>query len=155
MGIGVKFFICSVGDPEKDYDEENLERIIEKKAFILHKDTKRKGAYSQIQSGDILLLKFKKRLIGYGRTTGIDTLDLPYWNLAARVEKWVFKEENAPEVGISYEGMNQELLNGGQYDTVKEITGNFAMEKIKQIDSTSELYQDLQAGIEIPTSDDT
>jgi hypothetical protein len=33
-----KYFACSVGEPGKGYDDENLDRIIRNSAFILNED---------------------------------------------------------------------------------------------------------------------
>jgi len=75
-----RFFACSVGEPGKDYVDENLDRILSTKTFVLHDDAKQKGSYESIKPGDILLLKYNHYFIGYGKTTGrqvISNLPLP------------------------------------------------------------------------------
>ena len=45
--MGINYFACSVCKPGEDYCKENFDRIISKTAFILHEDTKQKGAYEK------------------------------------------------------------------------------------------------------------
>ncbi len=40
-----KFFIGSVGEPNKDYTEENRIRCISLNAHVMHKDTTQKGVF--------------------------------------------------------------------------------------------------------------
>ena len=137
------FFACSVGAPGEDYDKENLERIIKSKAFILHEDTKQKGVYDDINQGDILLLKYNKNFVAFGETTGITTSEDEGWNLFAPVREWLFKNPVDPEEGVSIYGIGYNTDEGGQYGTVKKISQNFSLEKIKQINGTSTIYLNM------------
>lgn len=137
-----KYFACSVGEPGKGYDDENLDRIIENSAFILHEDTVQKGLYSQISPGDILILKYKKMLIAYGETLGRHQSEDKEWNLMAPVKKWYFFDKGNPKSGIHYYGiMEGTLIGSGQMGTVKGLETNFAIASLKQIDSDSELIK--------------
>ena len=139
----LKFYACSVGQPGKDYVERNLERILKNKSFILHKDTIQKGVYSSIQPGDILLLKYNSNFIAYGKTIGIITTDNQEWNLRAPVIEWIFKDPDDPRKGIKTYGIGYETIGGGPYGTVKELTMNFGLQKIKEINRSSDLYMDI------------
>lgn len=135
-----KFYACSVGEPGKEYDEENLQRILEQNAFILHQDTLQKGAYENISEGDILILKYKTKFIGYGEALQIKTTDAKEWNLLAPVKKWYFKNIDNKEDGIETYGIGFNTEAGGQYGTVKELNEKFGFEKLKQIDQASDLF---------------
>lgn len=135
-----RFFACSVGEPNMDYDDENLERIIQKKAFILHEDAKQKGVYEDIKSGDILLLKYKSNFIGYGETTGKTKSDDLEWNLFAPVIEWFFFNPDQPQEGISYYGIKTNTEGGGVYGTVKELSQNFAIDKMREINAKCNLF---------------
>lgn len=137
------FFACSVGDPGKDYDEENLERIIKNKAFILHQDAKQKGVYENINRGDILLLKYKNQFIGYGESEGVSTSDDEEWNLWAKVREWIFKDPGNPNEGVSTHGIGWSTNAGGQYGTVKELSQDFSLIKMKEINEESEIYNKI------------
>jgi len=143
-----KFYACSVGKPDEDYDEENLKRIIDNKSFILHESTKQKGVYENIVAGDILLLKYRNNFIAYGETTGKKTTMDEGWNLTAPVEEWYFKDLNDPAIGIGTYGIQWSTLEGaGQMGTVKEIEEEFGMEKLVKIYSSSQLLKKIMAEI--------
>ena len=138
------FFACSVGEPTKGYDEQNLKRIISSKAFVLHKDTKQKGVYDDIMPGDILLLKYNKNFVAYGETTGRKTTNDEEWNLTAPVYEWNFKDANNPKLGVETYGIQWSTLEGaGQMGTVKELDEKFGIEKIKKIDDNTQLFKNI------------
>jgi 5-methylcytosine-specific restriction protein B len=139
-----KFFACSVGEPGKDYVDENLNRIIQRKAFILHEDTIQKGVYEDIKLGDILFLKYNNNFIGFGETTGINISDDEEWNLYAPVTEWVFKNPKQPKEGVSSYGIGRNTDRGGVYGTVKELSQKFSIEKMKEINDSCKLYIDLK-----------
>jgi hypothetical protein len=144
-----RFFACSVGEPGKGYDEENLQRIIDNKAFVLHRDTIQKGVYEEIAPGDILLLKYRNGFVAYGETTGKVTTADPEWNLTAPVKEWFFKNEKNPAIGVSAYGIQDSTLAGsGQMGTVKEIDEKFGLEKLKEIDGNSQLYTTIIKDLE-------
>lgn len=139
-----KFFACSVGEPTKGYDEENLRQIIEKKAFILHEDAIQKGVYEEIGNGDIILLKYRKNFVAYGETSGRETTEDEEWNLTAPVIEWHFKDPNDPSVGVRTYGIQWNTFEGaGQMGTVKEIDETFAINKIKEINTSSQLFKNI------------
>ncbi len=141
----IRFYACSVGKPEDDYDEENLQRIIENKAFILYRDTTQKGVYDEIQKGDILILKYQKKFIGYGETTGIITNNVLNngWDLWAPVIEWYFFNTENVEQGVSSYGIGWDTIRGGQYGTVKELNQSFGIKKLFEINSKTNLYKEL------------
>jgi DNA polymerase III delta prime subunit len=138
------FFACSVGQPTKEYDEENLNRIINSKAFVLHEDTNQKGVYDDIKPGDILLLKYRKKFVAYGETSGKQTTNDDEWNLTAPVIEWHFMDINNPEIGVGTYGIQWSTLEGaGQMGTVKELDETFGLEKIRKIDDQSILFKNI------------
>ncbi|WP_336718254.1 AAA family ATPase [Chryseobacterium mucoviscidosis] len=136
----MKFYSCSVGEKGKGYDEENLNRIIEKKAFILHENTPQKGTYNMIKQGDILLLKYRSHFIAYGKANEIFTSDDEEWNLTAPVEEWFFFDESNKERGIHIYGMKEATLSGSQYGTVKPLYHTFSFNTIKKINKNTDLF---------------
>jgi 5-methylcytosine-specific restriction protein B len=138
-----KFFACSVGQPGMGYDEENLERIQTNSAFILHQDTNQKGVYNEIDNGDILLLKFRGRFIAFGEALGIRSSADAEWNLLAPVRKWHFMDSSLLSAGVPIYGIGYNTQGGGPYGTVKEIKPAFAIDKLKDLDPTAELYKSL------------
>ena len=145
----LKFFACSVGEPGKDYVEENLERIITNRAFILHENTPQKGVYDQIKKGDILLLKYNKQFIAYGVTIERKQTDDIEWNLRAMVKEWIFKNSENHKEGIPTYGIGFETSGGGKYGTVKDLTPNFGLLKMKEINSQSHAYRKIMNEIKI------
>jgi 5-methylcytosine-specific restriction protein B len=139
-----KFYACSVGKPGEDYDEENLQRIIQQKAFILHENTIQKGLYDSIKAGDILLLKYRKNFIAFGETIGKIQSNEPEWNLTAPVIEWFFKDSSDYSIGEGTYGIQESTLEGsGQMGTVKELDEQFGLEKIEKIDKSSQLFKNL------------
>ena len=127
------YFICSVGDPKatEAYDEENLERCLQNNCFVLI-PTGRQGAIAQIKVGDILLLKYRKGLIAYGRAvstllTDKDMSDGEGWDNRIDVNCWIKGNH------VSYEGIADAQIGGTNYDTVKKVKEEFATDKIRKI----------------------
>ncbi len=137
------FFACSVGQPGMGYDDENLKRIIDKSAFILHQDTNQKGVYSNINPGDILLLKYRGKFVAFGEALGIETSPDKDWNLFAPVKKWYFKNASVFSDGVPIYGIGDSTIGGGQYGTVKEIDTVFSVDKLRYIDADADLYTTL------------
>jgi len=130
-----------VGEPGKDYLEENFDRIIDNSAFILHEDTIQKGVYDSIKAGDIILLKYNRRFVAYGETVKKIKVEQPEWNLWATVNRWHFLEPQNRSAGIDIYGIQGNTLEGGgQMGTVKGLTTAFALDIMKKIDSASDLY---------------
>ncbi|MCU7616848.1 AAA family ATPase [Chryseobacterium sp. PBS4-4] len=139
----MKFYSCSVGEKDKGYDEENLNRIVEKKAFILHENTPQKGTYNAIKQGDILLLKYRSHFIAYGKANEIFTSDDEEWNLTAPVEEWYFFDQSNKERGIHIYGMKEATLSGSQYGTVKPLRHTFSFNTIKRINKNTDLFNSI------------
>ncbi len=62
----------------------------------------------------------------------------------ASVDKWFFKDVNNPEAGITSYGIGENTIGGGQYGTVKKLEPQFAINKICEIDSRSDLYKAIK-----------
>lgn len=139
------FYICSVGEPDKDYVEGNLERIIADSTFYMHEDTTQKGLYSVIKSGDILILKYDSNYIAYGESLGNEIItDNNGWIYTSPVKKWYFFDEKNLKKGVLSYGVQRETLPGsGQMGTVKGITSKFGLIKIKEISNDNELFKSI------------
>lgn len=155
MAIPIKFYVCSVGDPTKDYARENLNRIIHNSAFILHKDAKQKGVYKEIAPGSIVLLKFDKRLVAYGKAKENRITDDEDWNLWTGIEEWFFKNPDNVEEGVPITGIATDTVSGGAYGTVKEVSTNFGWQKLQEINNTTPLYREVKDLLSMtsPTND--
>jgi 5-methylcytosine-specific restriction protein B len=139
-----KFYSCSVGEVDKDYDEDNLNRIISQKAFILHESTPQKGYYTSIKKGDILLLKYRGQFVGYGEALDIKKSLDKEWNLFAQVVEWHFKNSLNPSIGTTIYGMKDATLGGNQYGTVKPLEADFSLQKVQEIDSKTDLFKTIK-----------
>jgi hypothetical protein len=129
--MGRNYFVCSVGDPNdsSQYDTENFERCQNHKCFVLI-PTGREGCIGKIQKGDILFLKYQKFLVAYGiAVSALQTdqdvsedegwdhrIDVAHWNLLKRV---------------SYYGILEAQMGGTNFDTVKQVTEDFAINRLK------------------------
>jgi 5-methylcytosine-specific restriction enzyme B len=142
-----KFYACSVGKPGEDYVEENLQRIISNKAFVLHTDTIQKGKYELIKPGDILLLKYERKFVAYGESTEKFVSNDPGWNHWVKVIEWYFNNPDNHTSGIVRDGIDSNTIAGGKYGTVKEITLDFALNKLEQIDNKTNLFKKIMGEI--------
>jgi 5-methylcytosine-specific restriction enzyme B len=138
------FYSCSVGEKDKGYDEDNLKRIRDKQAFILHEATPQKGNYSSIKKDDILVLKYRGSFIAYGEALDIKKTADKDWNLFAPVKEWIFFDNSNPEKGIGIYGMQDATLGGSQYGTVKPLEGAFSLKKIREINHESTLFKTIE-----------
>ncbi|MDR4892687.1 MULTISPECIES: AAA family ATPase [unclassified Chryseobacterium] len=143
-----KFYSCSVGEEGKGYDEKNLSKIIENKAFILHENTPQKGDYQNIKKNDILILKYRGQFVAYGEALDIKKSSDEEWNLFAPVEEWFFHDTLKPGIGPEIKGMKNATLGGSQYGTVKPLEEQFSLEKISKINDQTELYKLIQGEIQ-------
>ncbi|KFF03872.1 nSTAND3 domain-containing NTPase [Chryseobacterium luteum] len=139
-----KFYSCSVGEEGKGYDEKNLSKIIENKAFILHENTPQKGHYQNIKINDILLLKYRGQFVAYGEALDIIKSSDDEWNLFAPVKHWFFHNSSEPGTGPEIYGMKNATLGGSQYGTVKPLEENFSLKKILNIDDETDLFKILK-----------
>ncbi|MCH7411105.1 AAA family ATPase [Belliella sp. DSM 111904] len=142
-----RFFVCSVGQPGKGYDSDNLKRIIINKAFILYENTSQKGVYNEIKPNDILLLKYQNKLIAYGLASGNHQKPLSGWNLYSPLEDWFFHDNLNTEIGVGFKGLQGYTIGGGQYGTVKEVYSSFGLAKMEEIDPTSKLLKNIKIEI--------
>lgn len=155
MAIPIKFHVCSVGDPTQDYARENLNRIIHNSAFILHKDAKQKGVYKEIEPGSIVLLKFDKRLVAYGKAQENRITDDEDWNLWTAIEEWFFKNYDNIEEGVPITGIATDTVAGGVYGTFKEVSTEFGWQRLQEINNTTSLYREVKdlLSMSSPTND--
>lgn len=138
------FYACSVCKPGDDYCEDNFNRILEKKGFVLHETTLQKGTFMDIKSEDILLLKYNKMYVAYGKVRQVEISKDDGWNHWAYVEDWIFYDNNNTQVGIDRYGVDDNTVGGGKYGTVKTLVDSFAYEKIKLINNESILFFSIQ-----------
>ena len=143
-----KFYSCSVGEKDKGYDEKNLSKSIENKAFILHENTPQKGDYQNIEKNDILILKYRGQFVAYGEALDIKKSSDEEWNLFAPVKQWFFHNSSEPDTGPEIYGMKNATLGGSQYGTVKPLEEKFSLEKISKINDQTDLYKLIQGEIQ-------
>ena len=132
----MKFFICSVGEANKDYDDENFERCIKYNGHFMHNSTTHKGVYDDVKKGDVVLMKFKNNLNAFGevkKTENTENAELGDWNYAIYVDKWYFYDEKEKSKGVSRRGVQGATIAGDQYATIKQISKDYAMDKIARI----------------------
>jgi hypothetical protein len=125
-----KYFICSVGEPGKGYDDSILRLCMVHSCFVLHKSTKNKGSIHEIEPGDILVLKYQTNFVGYGRAiSGLDTNhDLgDGWSWTVRVNTWIMGSH------VGRYGIKEAQKSGTAYDTVKIVDRGFALGKLEEI----------------------
>jgi 5-methylcytosine-specific restriction enzyme B len=144
-----KFFVCSAGKPGEGYLEENFDRIVKRSGFVLHESTTRKGPYKDIKTKDVLLLKYNRKFVAYGEVTKTEITNDVEWNHWAFVAEWIFSNPENPRDGIGKYGIGTNTLDGGPYDTVKELDSKYALGKIEEIDKDSELFRILKLEIGI------
>jgi DNA polymerase III delta prime subunit len=141
-----RFFIASVGQPGEGYDEDNLNRCIKYNCHAMHQDTTQKGVFDKVSGHSICFLKFKDNLIAYGEVEQIstepDTL-LGDWNWIIKVNEWLFFDKNGKRNGVSNYGVSWQRLAGSQMATVKEITQEYGLKKMREIDNGSDLYKKI------------
>ncbi|MDC1106096.1 AAA family ATPase, partial [Prolixibacteraceae bacterium] len=142
-----QYFVCSVGSNHEEYREENLDRIIQHRAFVFHEDTTQRGHYKKIQDGDILILKYNYQFIAYGekysREVNIHKND--GWNQIFPVMEWIFHDDASPRKGVSHKGLQENTLQGaGQMGTVKGIKPDFGFQSITAIHTQNKLFEKMK-----------
>lgn len=139
-----KFFICSVGQRGSDYEDDNLTRCIDNVGHFMHKNTTQKGVFEKVEANDIVFLKYRDRLISYGKVCDKaweKTKELGDWCYAIYVDEWIFFDKKDVTIGVSNSGVTFYTLAGaGQMGTVKEVSHEYALKKMKEIDNKSSLY---------------
>lgn len=147
-----RFFICSVGRPGDGYDEENLNRCIDNNGHFMHRNTQHKGLFDEVSNNDVTILKYNDKLVAYGlvnRTDSSDNVELKDWNYAIYVDRWFFFDEQQKEKGVNRNGVQDAVINGDQYATIKEIKPEFALKKIEEINKGTELFKTLKQEFEM------
>lgn len=126
--MSTKYFICSIGEPGKGYDDENLRRCILESGFFMHEGCTQRGRIADIEADDILILKYNNFLFAYGRaTSAMVTEDNGGWNLKVPVEGWITGQS------VHKYGVQTAQVAGNNYETVKLVDREFARSKITSI----------------------
>lgn len=148
-----KFFICSAGKPGENWNDENFQRCIENKAHTMHQytDPQIRGVDYEVSAQDIIFLKYNDLLVAYGEveSKGIsEKIDLGDWSSCIYVKEWVFYDKNNYKKGVSNSGVSKYVIKGaGRTAVVKQITGDHAISKMKEINMDSDLYKKTQKEI--------
>jgi hypothetical protein len=123
-----QYFICSIGEPGKDYDTDNLGRCVLHSCFFLHTGSKQKGPIDTIEPDDILILKFQHSFIAYGRAlSGAEYGEGEGWTIKVPVAGWI-----SGQAASTY-GIQDAQIEGNNYQTIKEVNRDFARAKIAEI----------------------
>lgn len=141
------YFVGSVGQIGEGYDDENLDRCIKYSAHIMHKDTKQKGEFGSVKPNSVIFLKYNDTLVAYGSVISSSKKDDPEgngWSYRIKVEEWFFYDMKDSRRGVSKGGISNHIIKGSQWATIKEVTEQFAMDKMREIDPTSPLYKNLK-----------
>lgn len=142
------YYACSICAPGQDYCQQNFDRITENNGFVLHEDTSQKGTFSDIEIGDVLILKYNNQFIAYGKVRQVEITDDVAWNHWAYVDEWNYFDVNNRDRGISTNGIGDSTIGGGQYGTVKTLEAIFGFQTIASINRGTTLYQELLLEIE-------
>lgn len=148
-----QFFVCSVGQPGKDYTEDNLQKCIEQKAHIMHEGTKSdlKGDFAAIRKDDIILLKYAGKIVAWGKATGTvapndGTED--HWNNKIYVDEWHFYSDNHVD-GPGIYGINSACVTGTiNYAVVRQVTSKWAVSKLKDFSNAGDLLADFKTPVQ-------
>lgn len=127
----MNYYVCSVGEPQHEppYHEDNLVRCIWNKCFV-YCEPLHIGPADQIRCGDVLILKYNHHFVGYGRALSrlLDDRDLGEgFRFRVDVDYWII----GTPVGIG--GIQEAQIGGTNYDTVKLVREDFALEKMRVI----------------------
>ena len=97
----------------------------------------RQGAIYDIKVGDILLLKYRKHLIAYGRATSalLTDKDMDDWDHRIDIQIWI--KGNS----VSFEGIKDAQIGGTNHDTVKKVKVKTAIQDINYIEITEGLKE--------------
>lgn len=123
-----RYYICSIGEPDEDYDTENLARCLLNSCFYLHTGNKQKGAIDSIEPDDIIILKYQHNFIAYGRAqAGVEYGEDDGWTIRVPVAGWISGH------AASKYGIKDAQIDGNNFQTVKEVARDFARAKITEI----------------------
>ena len=125
------YYVCSIGQSETDYVEENLKRCVLNSCFVLHETASQKGAIKDIKPNDILILKYQQRIIGYGKASGSliieDNESLEGWNWKVPVHHWIIGKST------SITGIKDAQEYGSNFATVRKVSNDFALAKMSDV----------------------
>ena len=129
--MNMNYYVCSVGESGKGYDDENLGRCREHCCWVMH-SPERVGPIDQIRADDWLFLKYRGQLIAYGRAGSSllrdrDISDGEGWASRVDVDRWIF----CKPTGIY--GIKDAQQGGSNYDTVKRVDEGFARQKLEKL----------------------
>ena len=136
----MKFFVVSAGNPEESYTDRNFERITTNNSYNLHENTRQKGAISKVSKGDILILKYNKKLVCYGQVKKHRKTKNEEFNLWIDVDYWVYHNKEDNSKGLSNYGIQKATLEGGQQGTIKLVKDEYALNRIKQINDKHQFF---------------
>ena len=137
-----RFFVCSAGQPGKEYGDKNFKCCLNDKAHYTHKHVKQLGCFYKIKKGDIAILKYKDCLVAYGEvefTDDTDSPELEEWSYVVYIKDWISFDKQDPTRGVSKYGIGSETIEGSPHATIKEVSFAYGKQKINEIDSTSDL----------------
>ena len=125
------YFVCSIGAPDEEYSDENLRRCIDNKCFVLNQWAKQKGVINEIKPDDILLLKYDRNFVAYGKASSSlkdeDVSNGQGWSLKIDVNFWVVGNKT------SIYGVKEAQEGGSNHAAVRKIERRFALEKMEEI----------------------
>lgn len=139
MAKDIRYFVGSAGEPEKDYSDKNFADCVRQKAHIMADETFQKGVFDEVSPGDVLFLKYKRQLVAWGevcrkQNTAQDGEKDEGWNYKIFVKEWHFYDAYNHNVGASKYGIQENVIAGSQYATVKEISDDFAKSILSQFE---------------------
>lgn len=142
-----KFYVASVGQPGEDYVEYNWERCVNYNCHVMHKETSQKGVFDDVKENSICFLKYNNKLIAYGEVEGKSTnpelvlWEDKNWCYVIKVKEWIFFDKTNKRNGVKKDGIDKATIKGSQMATIKEVSPDYGLQKMKEIDSNSDLYK--------------
>lgn len=142
-----KFYVASVGQPGEDYVEYNWERCVNYNCHVMHKETSQKGVFDDVKENSICFLKYNNKLIAYGEVEGKFTKpELVLWEdknwcYVIKVKEWIFFDKTNKRKGVEKGGIDKATIKGSQMATIKEVSPDYGLQKMKEIEIDSDLYR--------------
>lgn len=128
----MKYYLCIIGAFQSGGEDAIIDDCLQKNIYQYHQTTRQKGAGYFINSGDTLILVFKKKIIGYGITDeklgdlqGYDKT----WSAVKIKGEWM---QAKSDVSLPY-GVYWHTIKGNKQSIVKEIDSLWANDLIRQI----------------------
>ncbi len=101
----VKYVICGYYDFNKS--DQTLNATLKSNNYLIGNKIKPLPvALTTVSPGDILLLRYERKIVAYGEATSTLTLlsqknsNKPFYNYEIKVERWVRFDKNNPQAGI-------------------------------------------------------